>query len=175
MKVDWKKIPFFEGLEDSEIDLLRPVFREVSVHSGINIISEGELGDDMFILVSGQVRISKAMLIKGMSVPLTEMKNPRKVLATLDDTGFPIFGEIALIDRDERSATVTVIEDSDFLVTDRDRFFRFVEANPVAGGKLLMRIGRRLAATVRRSNSELVKLTTALALALSHSRTAGRF
>ncbi len=80
-----------------------------------------------------------------------------------------MFGEIALIDRDQRSATVTVVEDSEFLVTDRLKFFDFVENHPQTGSKLLMTIGKRLTATVRRNNNELVKLTTALALALSRS------
>ncbi len=165
----WKSIPIFDGLSDEELSHVREIFIEVAVRSGTDIISEGEEGDEMFILIDGKVKISKAMLIKGMSLPLTEVKNPRKVLANLDNTNFPVFGEIALIDNDQRSATVTVIEDSDFLITNRDKFFGLIQKHPVTGNKLLLKIGKRLSATVRRNNGELVKLTTALALALSRS------
>ncbi|NDV24205.1 cyclic nucleotide-binding domain-containing protein [Desulfovibrio sp. JC022] len=165
----WQYIPLFQNLNEDELQQVKHIFASIAVRSGTDIISEGEEGDEMFILVDGKVRISKAMLMKGMTLPLSELKNPSKVLANLDDSSFPMFGEIALIDRDQRSATVTVVEDSEFLVTDRMKFFEFVGKHPAIGGKLLMTIGKRLTATVRRNNNELVKLTTALALALSRT------
>lgn len=164
-----KSIPLFQDLDENELLQVKTIFASIAVRSGTNLISEGEEGDEMFILIDGKVRISKRMLIKGMNIPLAEMNNPRKVLANLDDSSYPVFGEIALIDRDIRSATVTVVEDSEFLVTDRDKFFGLIEKHPAIGCKLFMTIGRRLSATVRRSNSEIVKLTTALALALSRA------
>ncbi|MBI9111111.1 cyclic nucleotide-binding domain-containing protein [Maridesulfovibrio ferrireducens] len=170
MTDSWKLIPIFNDLKDEELFHVQNIFRKISVRSGTNIISEGEEGHEMFILVDGKVKISKAMLMKGMSIPLLEMENPRKVLASLDDSTFPVFGEIALIDNDHRSATVTVVEDSDFLITDREKFFALIEKHPAIGNKLLLTIGKRLAATVRKNNGELVKLTTALALALSRTR-----
>ncbi|WP_320173798.1 cyclic nucleotide-binding domain-containing protein [Maridesulfovibrio sp.] len=165
----WMSIPLFQNLEEKELQQVKSIFANIAVCSGTEIISEGEVGDEMFILVDGKVRITKAMLMKGMSLPLSEIKNTCKVLANLDDSSYPMFGEIALIDRDQRSATVTVVEDSEFLVTDRLKFFDFVENHPQTGSKMLMTIGKRLTATVRRNNNELVKLTTALALALSRS------
>ncbi len=76
-----------------------------------------------------------------------------------------MFGEIALIDRDTRSATIHVLDDADFLVTDREKFFQFVEQEPDLGAQLLMAIAKRMAGTVRKGNSELIKVSTALALA----------
>ncbi len=165
----WQSIPLFQDLEQEELKEVKTIFASIAVRAGTNLISEGEEGDEMYILIDGKVRISKRMLIKGMNIPLTEMKNPRKVLANLDNKYFPVFGEIALIDRDQRSATVTVVEDSEFLVTDRLKFFELIGKHPAIGCKLLLTIGKRLASTVRRSNNEIVKLTTALALALSRS------
>ncbi|WP_319763417.1 cyclic nucleotide-binding domain-containing protein [Maridesulfovibrio sp.] len=163
----WKSIPLFQNLEEEELQQVKPIFASIAVRSGTDIISEGEEADEMFILVDGRVRITKAMLMKGMSMPLSEIKNTCKVLANLEGSNYPIFGEIALIDRDQRSATVTVVEDSEFLVTDRMKFFEFIESHPETGSKLLMTISKRMASTIRRNNNELVKLTTALALALS--------
>lgn len=165
----WQSIPLFQNLSKEELRQVKPIFANIAVRSGTEIISEDAEGDEMFILVNGKVRITKAMLMKGMSLPLGEIKNSSKVLANLDDSSYPMFGEIALLDRDQRSATVTVVEDSEFLITDRIKFFEFVEAHPATGGKLLITIGKRLTATIRRNNNELVKLTTALALALSRS------
>jgi CRP-like cAMP-binding protein len=163
----WDNIALFQGLAQEDLEKVKGLFSTVNVEAGEKIITEGELGDEMFILVRGRVRISKAMLIQGMSIPLQELRDPRKVLATLEGDQNPLFGEMALLDRDTRSATVEALKPSEFLVTDRERFFDFLSREPAIGCRLLTVLGRRLAATVRKNNSELVKLTTALALALS--------
>jgi CRP-like cAMP-binding protein len=80
-----------------------------------------------------------------------------------------VFGEVALIDSDQRSATVTATTDCLFLVTSRAKFFDLAKCEPELGVKLLLTLGRRMAATIRRSNAEVVKLTTALALSLRKS------
>ncbi|WP_461209825.1 cyclic nucleotide-binding domain-containing protein [Desulfocurvus sp. DL9XJH121] len=164
---DWHGIAIFADMSDQDLDKVKGIFTRTAVKAGEKIINEGDTGDEMFILVSGRVRITKSMIIQGMTLPLQELQDTRKVLATLDGNLCPLFGEMGLIDRDTRSATVETLEPSDFLVTDRERFFAFLQREPVIGCCLLMALARRLAATVRKNNSELVKLTTALALALS--------
>lgn len=166
---DWRSISVFRDLSDRDLELVREIFTLRRVEAGQNLITEGEDGDELFILIHGKVRISKSMLLGNISVPLLAMDDPRKVLAVLDDSQYPLFGEIALIDRDTRSATIHVLEDSEFLVTDRDRFFELSRREPALGFHLLLAVTRRLAATVRRNNQELVKLTTALALALDRA------
>jgi len=170
-ELDFTAIPVFEGLTGTEIATVRGIFREEERPAGSIVVAEGQTGDEMFILVRGRVQISKAMLMAGMSVPLLSMESPRKVLATLDASGYPVFGEVALIDADLRSATVTALTDCLFLVTGRVAFFGLAQREPALGVKLLLTLGRRMAATIRRSNSEVVKLTTALALSLRKSIT----
>jgi CRP/FNR family transcriptional regulator, cyclic AMP receptor protein len=165
--VNFEEITLFKDMPSTALDKIRAIFDVRSLDAGENLITEGEPGDEMFILVSGRVRISKSMLMEGMDLPIMEVGNLRKVLATVDESSYPIFGEIALIDRDTRSATIHVLEPSHFLVTDRARFFDFLDREPAIGNKLFAALARRMAATIRNSNSELVKLSTALALALS--------
>jgi CRP-like cAMP-binding protein len=164
--ISWSDILLFSGMAPEQIEAIRPIFSTREYEAGQTLIEEGHTGDEMFVLVRGRVRISKSMLIKGMSLPLAEMTNPRKVLATLDETNYPTFGEMALLDSDTRSATVEVVEDAVFLVTDRSRFFTLVEAQPVVGCKILTALGKHMAGMVRKSNVDMVKLTTALALSL---------
>lgn len=164
---DWHGIAIFAEMPEKDLQKVKGIFTTTEVDRGEKIINEGDTGDEMFILVSGRVRITKSMIIQGMSLPLQELQDTRKVLATLDGNLCPLFGEMALIDRDTRSATVETLEPSKFLVTNRDRFFAFVKNEPVIGCHLLTALSKRLAATVRKNNSELVKLTTALALALT--------
>ena len=165
----WKSIGMFAELEDQDLAQVREAFSHRLVPAGQNLVAEGEDGDEMFVLVSGKVQVTKSMLLSNVAIPFLTMDNPRKVLATLDGSSYPIFGEMALVDRDVRSATILVLEDAEFLVTDRLRFFDLAQRNPALGFKLLLAVSRRLTATVRRNNQELVKLTTALALALERS------
>lgn len=170
-ELDFTAIPVFAGLSEAEIATVREIFREETLPAGSVVVAEGQTGDEMFILVRGRVQISKAMLMAGMIVPLLSMESPRKVLATLDASAYPVFGEVALIDADQRSATVTALSDCLFLVTGREAFFGLAQREPELGVKLLLTLGRRMAATIRRSNAEVVKLTTALALSLRKSIT----
>lgn len=169
--VIWDSISLFQGMPAPMIDKAKAIFDIRSGSAGNDLITEGEQGDEMFILIAGRVRITKSMLLEGMNLPIMEIDSPRKVLATLDDRDYPIFGEIALIDRDTRSATIQVLDDASFLVTDRDRFFQLAAQEPDLGAHLLMAIAKRMAGTIRKGNAELIKVSTALALALSRYKT----
>ncbi|MGE4554206.1 MAG: Crp/Fnr family transcriptional regulator [Desulfovibrionaceae bacterium] len=165
--IAWGQIPLFKDFPEAWLDEVKTIFQTETRTTGETLIAEGEPGDELYILVSGRVRVSKAMLAKGMALPIMDLQNTSKTLATLDQTTYPVFGEMALIDHDTRSATITVLEDAQFLVTSRDRFYGLMERNPRLGNRLLLTIGKRLTATIRRNNTELVKISTALALALS--------
>ncbi|MBU1247097.1 MAG: cyclic nucleotide-binding domain-containing protein [Proteobacteria bacterium] len=170
MNIEWNKISLFEGFTPAWLEQVKAIFEPLHLPAGQDLIREGDPGDELYILVEGKVRITKSMLIQGMRLPIMESDDPRKVLATLDGRQYPVFGEIALIDEDIRSATISVIEDADFIYTNRERFFDLLNREPQLGCQLFAILGKRLAATVRRNNSELIKLSTALALALSRFR-----
>ncbi|WP_319541125.1 cyclic nucleotide-binding domain-containing protein [uncultured Pseudodesulfovibrio sp.] len=169
--VDWPAITLFKTFPSAALEKIKPLFDVRSYEAGENLITEGDVGDEMFILIRGRVRITKSMFLKGMNMPILEVDNPRKVLATMDETEYPLFGEIALIDTDTRSATIQTLDQSHFLVTDRQKFFDFLDREPAIGNKLFMTLAKRMTATIRKNNTELVKLSTALALALSRFKT----
>lgn len=166
-QLDWSRLSLFSDLTQEGLTKVQTIFAEVHFEIGQNVIEEGQAGDEMFILIQGKVRITKAMILEGFDLNLPGMDNSHKVLATLDASTYPVFGEMALLDRDQRSATVTTTEASTFLRTDRRTFFDLTLREPALGCTLLAAIGKRLAATVRKTNSDLIKATTALALALS--------
>jgi len=168
--VSFDSIPLFSELPPTAQDKIKSIFEVRSMDAGKNLITEGDEGDEMFILIKGRVRITKSMLMQGMDLPILEVDNARKVLATMDEHDYPIFGEIALIDRETRSATIQVLDPAHFLVTNRAKFFELIEREPAIGNTLLMALTKRMAATIRKSNQELIKLSTALALALSKTK-----
>jgi EAL domain-containing protein (putative c-di-GMP-specific phosphodiesterase class I) len=82
------------------------------------IFREGEPGDSAFIVERGLVEISA---LKG---------GKRIVLASLG--GRHVFGEMALIDDEVRSATATALEDTEAVIVTRDYFQeRFASADPI--------------------------------------------
>lgn len=90
--LDWSKIALFDGFSEEWLTRARGIFDRLDVPAGTLLIEEGQSGDEMYILVRGRVRVTKSMLLKDMSLPLAVVENPRKVLATLDGSRFPLFG-----------------------------------------------------------------------------------
>lgn len=166
----FEAILLFSGLGPDEIEKVKPLFCERSFPARAQVIVEGEIGQEMYVLVSGKVRIIKSMLLPEVDIVALAGKDPSKVLATLTGESHPFFGEMGLIADSPRSATVETLEPSSFLVTDRGRFFGLIEKEPELGCTLLFALCERMAEMVRSSNSEVMKLTTALALLLSGRR-----
>lgn len=113
-----------KGLSSKELRLLAAFSSEAMFKAGQNIFMEGERGDKLYIILEGQVRISK--FIPGVG---------EEALAILERGDF--FGEMALIDRAPRSAdakahsdvTVLPIESkllTDILSKDVDSSYQFL-------------------------------------------------
>lgn len=168
--VRFESIPLFARLSPEELDRVRPIFSQRSFPPRTRVIVEGDTGLEMYILISGKVRIVKSMILPGVDIAALAGKDPSKVLATLTGEVQPLFGEMGLISDAPRSATVETLEAARFLVTDRERFLALVETDTELGCKLLSSLCERLADMVRSSNGEVMKLTTALALLLSGRR-----
>ncbi|MDY0307666.1 MAG: cyclic nucleotide-binding domain-containing protein, partial [Desulfovibrionaceae bacterium] len=66
---DWRSVAVFRDLSDRDLELVREVFGTRRVEAGQNLITEGEEGDELFILIHGKVRISKSMLLGNIPVP----------------------------------------------------------------------------------------------------------
>lgn len=166
-QVRWETISLFAKLDPREQELARGLFSRRDYPAGAVVVAEGEPGQEMFVLVSGRVRVVKSMLLPGLAPELFGASEARKVLATLTGENCPVFGEMSLVSDSPRSASVETTEDSSFLVADRDGFFGLAGREPALGCKLLTALCGQLAEMVRSSNAEVVKLTTALALVLS--------
>ena len=141
--------PLFAGLEPDALDHLAEVSSLREVGQGETVIHEGEEGDSLFVIVDGRVR--------------TEKRTPAGDSWTVrfHDTG-SVFGELSLLDRVLRSATVVAEAKSTFVVIARDRFQAFGDRHPGAGLLVTRRLAERLAARLRRANDDVVTLFSAL-------------
>jgi len=77
------------------------------------------------------------------------------------------FGETGIIGRGERTATVKAASNCTLLVIDAKAFLNLAKVHPNIGYLVVTNIARMLAAYLRKANDDVIKLTTALSLALS--------
>jgi CRP-like cAMP-binding protein len=126
-------ITLFTHLTDSEADAVIALMREVTVHKGEVIVSQGEEGGRLYLIVSGGVRISRIG------------RSGREVtVAVLREGNF--FGEMSLLDGQPRSADVIASKESRLLVLDRESFLRKVFPLQGIAGKVLAELSKRIRA-----------------------------
>jgi CRP/FNR family cyclic AMP-dependent transcriptional regulator len=156
-----KKIFLFQDLEDNELKQVLNRTSPRSFSAGDAILKEGETGDSLFIMCQGEVEITKALTL------VLEEDTPReKVMIRLKAEDGVGFGEMALLENEARSATVTALSDCTLLELHRQDFLALVRDNPQMGLKILLRLAQLLSRYLRKSNQDVIKLTTALAIAL---------
>ncbi len=97
-----QKVSLFSGLESKSLGMLIPLFEEELHSAKIKILREGEMGDSMYIIIDGQVNITK----------LNEDNN--EIHITFLGSG-SYFGEVSLIDHQPRSANVIAETDTTVL------------------------------------------------------------
>lgn len=108
--------------------------------AGTVLFREGDTGEEMFILQSGKVKISK------------KIRGVEKTLATLEKGEF--FGEMAILNDKPRSATAETVEDCDMLVIDRKTFETLLRSNV----EIAIRFIKRLADRLRETNDQMEAL-----------------
>jgi voltage-gated potassium channel len=111
------RVPLFARLDAAAIAGLVGMLRARTVPAGTTIVRKGGRGDAMYFIASGRVEVESA--------------DDKVVLQEGD-----FFGEIALLSREPRSATVTALRPTDLLVLDADDFLRLVDRLPDIGAKV---------------------------------------
>jgi len=119
-------------LEDSELRALSSHASVESVPKHAVIVNEGDRSDSIFIILDGRVKVF--------------LHNPdgREVILNVHGPG-EYFGEM-VIDEGPRSASVSTLEHSRFLVVAKDDFRKLLTANPGFALKLINRLMHRVRA-----------------------------
>lgn len=119
-------VPLFAGLDDATVARLAPEFIERRFPAGQSVATEGEGGLNFFVVESGEATVS----VSGNQV------------GTLRPGAS--FGEVALVDKSARSATVTAATDLRCWALPVWSFRPFVEHHPDVAWKLLEILADRL-------------------------------
>jgi CRP-like cAMP-binding protein len=159
-----KNIPIFTGLTDGQLEKLMRIMTVKVIAAGASIIKEHERGTDMFILLSGDVEVSKTLMLK---VAGRGLDTRDKMLQRLSASDHAFFGEMGFFDEQgERSATVAALTPCEVAVITKEGFFALAESDKDLGYVILKNIIRIVSVRLDKTTKDVVKLTTALSLAL---------
>ena len=127
------QVPLFHGASAEILDHLVDLTGELTFAAGQPIVLQGQVGNGLYIVVSGQARV---------------VQGTRE----LDRLGpGDLFGEIAVIDQQPRSASVYAVEPTTCLTIASWDLLALIERDP----KLALNLLRELAARVRRADVQL--------------------
>ena len=121
---------FFRNFPGSDLAGIAALTDVIHVQKDEVIFEQGEDGDAFYIVVQGAVRITRGATL----------------LATLGSREG--FGEMAILDKESRSASATAAEDSTLLSLDRDSFDRVIEQSPVVARGVYRVLTERLRNTL---------------------------
>ncbi|MCL4446673.1 MAG: cyclic nucleotide-binding domain-containing protein [Actinobacteria bacterium] len=124
--LDLAKIWLFSTCSSRELRTIRRTLEEVIVPAGKVLCDEGTIGREFFLIVDGEASVRR---------------NGRKV-ATLGPGQY--FGELALLDRRPRSASVVSDTEMLLLVLGQRQFNGILDAVPALSRKLLAAMAARL-------------------------------
>ena len=127
------RVPLFSFLSPTERRKIGEHLSSVNFRKGATIITEGENGDCMYIIKSGQVGVYTT-LMEEAGVSVIKMSQERLHLASLQEGDF--FGEQALITKEPRSATIIALSDVQLLTFTKHDLALVVKQYPRVGSLL---------------------------------------
>jgi CRP/FNR family transcriptional regulator, cyclic AMP receptor protein len=159
-----KKSIIFSSLEEDQLSEILSITREKRFNKDEIIMQEGEQGDTMFLVVEGEVGVSKSLTMKFGD---NDFRQTEKVLTSFKPDDHVVFGEMALIGQDSRSASIIARTDCLLLEINRADFLKLIEDKPGLGVIILVKLSELLINRLKQSSQDIIRLTTALSIALS--------
>ena len=138
------KSPFFAEFSREDISILAGYMDVFRVQPGEIIITEGDGGDYMLLIVEGYVDILK----KGMRQEQQHM--------TTVGPGMTL-GEMSMIDGEPRFATCIATEPTVFAVLHRDDMAKIILDHPSLGSKILVKLVSMLSSRLRQTSARLLQ------------------
>lgn len=134
-----KRVELFDGVRHEELEEIAAICKQHSFKAGDLITEQGQPGDELFIIQDGFVEVLRD----------AEKEDPSpKAVVNLGQG--QIVGEMALVDRGPRSATVRAVSDKTLVqVISRDDFEGLCEANYRLGYIVMRNIAADLSFKLR--------------------------
>lgn len=164
-KMDYlKEVKLFLGLTNEQIRKIVPLMGLIQIEADQMIIREGEADNTLYILVEGEVEISKSLVLPQW---IKSGQNQEKSLIHLSEKHHPFFGEMAMFeDNPERSASIHAIRPCSMITLSKKNIDSIAESDNRIGMIIYRNIASELVKRLQRANKDILKLTTAFTLAL---------
>src|SRR6185436_8035118 len=137
-----RNVAIFKDLDDGELGEVAEKIKEEKYESGAYIFREGEAGNRLYLIVSGEVRISRDVPGSG-----------EEALAVLKPGA--LFGEMSVFDRSERSTHAISNGGCTLLTITRPDFEMLLDFNREIAYKVLWACVRLLSGRLRQTNDSL--------------------
>lgn len=126
-----RAIPLFKDLNDADIGIMEGLAMEKIVAKGQVVLTEGDDGDSLFTIVAGRVKV------------FIGDEDGREIILKILGPG-DFFGEMSLIDKQPRSASVATIETSTFRVLSHEDFEVCLTKAPRIASTVMQALAKRL-------------------------------
>lgn len=126
-----QEVPLLCNLDEEEYYTLSRVCTEKSFDKGHIIFYEEDKGTNLYIIVSGQVKVS-----------VLSNDGREHILGILKEKEF--FGEISLLDGETRSTTVISLDKTEIITINRDDFMKILKNNPEITYKIILSLCNRI-------------------------------
>ena len=127
---DLRKSPLFEGLSDEELQHLMDMAKPVSLRAGEVLMRQGDLGDAAYVVIRGEFEVEKQ---SGQSMIKIDVRSPGDVV-----------GEMALLSRASRTATVIAKTDAETMRIPPEAFEELLASSSTAAMAVLRWVMARL-------------------------------
>jgi CRP-like cAMP-binding protein len=122
-----KRVPLFAKLDKKGLQDVAHIADEIDLPAGKEMATEGDRGREFFVLLKGEAEVTKG----------------GRQINTMQEGDF--FGEIALVTKMPRTATVTAKTDVDVLVITERAFDELLKKSPEIGRSVAEALAERVA------------------------------
>lgn len=121
-----RAVSLFSRCSNAELSTIASAVDEIEVEAGRVLITEGDVGKEAFVIIEGEATVSR----DGAAVATLVAGQP--------------FGEMSLVDRSPRNATVTAATSLRLLVLGQREFAGLLDASPAFARTILAALASRL-------------------------------
>ena len=126
-----KSVGIFSHIPGEDLAQIAQIAEEVSFKKGSTIFEEGDPGDSLYLIIQGKVRVHKG----GQEISILGEKD--------------CFGEMAILDNESRSASVTTLENVLALKIGHDDFYEILSDKIEIAQGIFKVLTKRLRDTIR--------------------------
>jgi CRP/FNR family cyclic AMP-dependent transcriptional regulator len=136
-----RRAPLFDGLDDESARTLRRQTSEVKVARGEHLFSEGQIGDRLYVVLDGKIKLTRAAA------------DGRENLLSVLGPG-EMFGELSLFDPRPRTSSASAVTDATVAALAHEALRPWLLERPEVSMHMLQALARRL----RRANDVMADL-----------------